>query len=46
MKLKLKCGDIYNTEIHPSLQNLSRTGINEVMEMIKNDTNMVTNHNY
>ena len=37
MKIKLKCGDIYDTELHPTLQNLSKDGIKEIMEMIKND---------
>lgn len=46
MKLKLKCGDIYNTELHPTLQNLSSEGIKEIMEMIKNDTSLVTNSNH
>ena len=46
MKLKLTSGNIYDTKLHPTLQNLTNDDIREIMRMIRNDTNMVINHNY
>ena len=43
MRLKLKSGDIYDTELHPTLQNLSKDGIKEIMKMIKNERMQTSN---
>lgn len=44
MKIKLKCGDVYNTEKPPFMQRLSEEGIEEMMELwergIKNETHL------
>jgi len=37
MKIKLKCGDVYDTEALPTIQNLSEEGMKEVLEMFRND---------
>ena len=33
LRFKLKCGDVYDTDVHPTLQNLSEEGIKEAIEI-------------
>ena len=35
MKIRLKSGDVYDTDLPPYMQNLSRAGVEEIMFLLR-----------